>query len=147
MLKLWPRFIPFHHRDPGGAASYQLPKAKFGLAEVDARTGRLEEAEALYRESLDMTKRAGQSAFPEAKALEDQGLQRILYRNNPQDYARVGEVWKGKHPEDGSDLIVEDGIPEGAATPVLDEEPQLTAPGIGAIDDETLRQILSRLEA
>lgn len=50
------------------AASYQLPKAKWGLAEVDARTGRLEEAEALYREALDMSKRAGQNAFAEAHA-------------------------------------------------------------------------------
>ncbi|HYI25658.1 MAG TPA: manganese catalase family protein [Thermomicrobiales bacterium] len=86
-------------------------------------------------------------AFPEAKALEDQGLHRILFRNNPQDYTRVGEVWKGKHPEDGSELIVQDGRPEGAPPPVLEEEPQLTAPGIGAIDDDTLREILKRLEA
>lgn len=50
------------------AASYQLPKAKYGLAEVDARTGRLEEAESLYREALDMSKREGQSAFAEAHA-------------------------------------------------------------------------------
>jgi tetratricopeptide (TPR) repeat protein len=50
------------------AASYQTPKAKFGLAEVDARTGRLDEAEALYREALDMSKRSGQNAFAEAHA-------------------------------------------------------------------------------
>jgi len=50
------------------AASYQLPKAKFGLAEVDARTGRLDEAEALYREALDISKRSGQNAFAEAHA-------------------------------------------------------------------------------
>jgi Mn-containing catalase len=86
-------------------------------------------------------------AFPEAKALEDQGLHRILYRNNPQDYARIGEVFKGPHPEDGSELVVQDGMPEGGPTPMLDEEPQLTAPGIGAIDDETLREILQRLQA
>src|SRR5258705_8673027 len=49
-------------------ASYQLPKAKFGLAEVDARTGRLEEAEALYRESLDISKRGGEKTFAEAHA-------------------------------------------------------------------------------
>lgn len=50
------------------SASYQLPKAKWGLAEVDARTGRLEEAEALYREALDMSKRAGEKSFAEAHA-------------------------------------------------------------------------------
>jgi Mn-containing catalase len=86
-------------------------------------------------------------AFPEAKALEDQGLHLILYRNNPQDYPRVGEVFKGPHPEDGQPLRVEDGMPAGAPPPSLDEEPQLTAPGIGAIDDDMLREILKRLEA
>ena len=50
------------------AASYQLSKAKWGLAEVDARTGRLEEAEALYREALDISKRANEKSFAEAHA-------------------------------------------------------------------------------
>ena len=50
------------------AASYQLPKAKFGLAEVDARTGRLAQAEALYREALDISSRAGEKGFAEAHA-------------------------------------------------------------------------------
>jgi len=85
-------------------------------------------------------------AFPEAKVLEDQGLHLILYRNNPKDYARVGEVFKGPHPEDGQPLVVEDGLPDGVAPPLLEEEPQLTAPGIGAIDDEMLREIMKRLE-
>ena len=83
--------------------------------------------------------------FPEAKKLEDTGLHRILYRNNPQDYARVGEVWKGTHPEDGSELIVEDGGPEGAPPPDLPEEPQLTAPGIGPIDKAMLQEIADKL--
>lgn len=83
--------------------------------------------------------------FPEAKALEDLGLHRILYRNNPKDYTRVGEVWKGPHPEDGSELFVEDGMPEGAEPPLLPEEPQLTAPGIGAIDEAMLQEIADRL--
>ncbi|MGI8976637.1 MAG: manganese catalase family protein [Thermomicrobiales bacterium] len=83
--------------------------------------------------------------FPEAKVLEDQGLHLILYRNNPKDFARVGEVWKGRHPEDGQKLTVEDGGPEGAPTPELPEEPQLTAPGIGAIDEEMLKELAKRL--
>jgi len=83
--------------------------------------------------------------FPEAKALEDQGLHRILYRNNPKDYARVGEVWKGTHPEDGSKLVIEDGRPEDFAPPALPEEPQLTAPGIGAVDKKMLQEIADRL--
>lgn len=68
--------------------------------------------------------------FPEARKLEDQGLHRIMYRWSLDDYKRVGEVWNGPHPEDGSELIVQDAIPEGAPPPVLDEEPQLTAPGV-----------------
>lgn len=71
--------------------------------------------------------------FPEAKKLEDQGLHRIMYRWSIDDYKRVGEVWNGPHPEDGSELIVEDGIPQGFTPPNLDEEPQLTAPGIDPV--------------
>lgn len=83
--------------------------------------------------------------FPEARAHEDKGLHRILFRNDSPDFARVGEVWKGKHPEDGSDLIVDDGMPESFPTPVLPAEPQLTAPGIGAIDEAMLAEIATRL--
>jgi Mn-containing catalase len=71
--------------------------------------------------------------FPEARMLEDKGLHRIMFRFSIDDYKRVGEVWNGPHPEDGSELIVEDAIPEGAPPPVLDEEPQLTAPGVDPV--------------
>jgi Mn-containing catalase len=83
--------------------------------------------------------------FPEAKVHEDKGLHRILYRTNPQDYARVGEVWTGNHPEDGTPLTVEDGMPEGAPTPDLPAEPQLSAPGIGPIDQAMLKEIAKKL--
>lgn len=68
--------------------------------------------------------------FPEAAKLEETGLHQIMYRFSPSDYGRIGEIWNGKHPEDGSELRVEDAIPEGAAPPNLEEEPQLTAPGV-----------------
>ena len=84
-------------------------------------------------------------AFPEAKVLEDAGLHRILYRNNPKDFARVGEVFKGKHPEDGSELVVEDGAPGGFPPPDFAEEPQLTAPGIGMITPEMLKEMADSL--
>ena len=71
--------------------------------------------------------------FPEAVKLEEQGLHRIMFRWSPDDYRRINEVWNGPHPEDGSELIVEDGIPEGFAPPDLEAEPQLTAPGVDAI--------------
>src|ERR687891_1141572 len=63
--------------------------------------------------------------FPEAMKHEDRGLHQILYQFSPQDYPRAGEIWNGQHPEDGSDLKVQVGAPEGAEPPDLDEEPQL----------------------
>ncbi len=80
--------------------------------------------------------------FPEAKKLEDQGLHRIMYRFSKDDYTELGKVWKGTHPEDGSELIVEDNLPEGFTPPDLAEEPQLTAPGI---DPEFLKEVAKRL--
>jgi len=68
--------------------------------------------------------------FPEAAKLEEQGLHRIMYRWSLNDYKELGKIWKGPHPEDGQPLEVVDGIPEGYDPPVLDEEPQLNAPGI-----------------
>ncbi len=48
--------------------NYQTPKAKFGLGEVMLRSGRLEEAERLYREALDAQTREGGKDLPEAHA-------------------------------------------------------------------------------
>lgn len=70
--------------------------------------------------------------FPEAAILEEQGLHRIMYRFSPSDFQEIGKVWNGPHPEDGSELVVADGIPEGFTPPDLEEEPQLTAPGVDA---------------
>ena len=50
------------------ANNYQLPKAKFGLAEVMVRSGRLEEAERLYREAIDTQSKEGGKPFAEAHA-------------------------------------------------------------------------------
>jgi Mn-containing catalase len=80
--------------------------------------------------------------FPEAKKLEDQGLHRIMYRFSKDDYSELAKVWKGTHPEDGSELIVEDNLPEGFTPPDLAEEPQLTAPGM---DPEFLKEVAKRL--
>jgi hypothetical protein len=55
-----------------------------------------------------------------------------MFRWSRDDYRRIAEVWNGPHPEDGSELIGEDGIPEGFSPPDLEAEPQLTAPGVGA---------------
>ena len=80
--------------------------------------------------------------FPEAKKWEDKGLHRIMFQWSPNDFKRVGEVWRGPHPEDGSELLVDNTIPEGFAPPDLDEEPQLTAPGI---DMELVQEIADSL--
>jgi len=80
--------------------------------------------------------------FPEAKKLEDQGLHRIMYRFSKDDYTELAKIWKGTHPEDDSELVVEDNLPEGFAPPNLDEEPQLTAPGV---DPEFLKEVAKRL--
>lgn len=80
--------------------------------------------------------------FPEAKKLEDQGLHRIMYRFSKDDYTELAKVWKGTHPEDGSQLVVEDNLPEGFTPPDLAEEPQLTAPGV---DPAFLKEVAKRL--
>ncbi len=50
------------------ASSYELPKAKVGLAEVATRSGRFDQAETLYREALDIQARESGKGFPEADA-------------------------------------------------------------------------------
>jgi Mn-containing catalase len=79
--------------------------------------------------------------FPEARKWEEKGLHRIMFRFSVDDYKQVGEVWNGLHPEDGGQLVVEDAIPAGFPPPDLDEEPQLTAPGV---DPEMIAEIAAR---
>jgi Mn-containing catalase len=66
--------------------------------------------------------------FPESAKHEAKGLHRILYRFSPDDYREINQIWNGPHPEDGQELEVQDGPPEGAVPPDLDAEPQLTSP-------------------
>ncbi len=80
--------------------------------------------------------------FPEARRLEAQGLHQILFRWSPEDFRTIGQIWNGAHPEDGSPLRVEDGIPAGAPPPDLPEEPQLTSPGI---EPELIQEIAKRM--
>jgi Mn-containing catalase len=83
--------------------------------------------------------------FPEAKKHEDRGLHQILFRFSPDDYKRIDEIWNGTHPEDGSELTVEDGPYKGFETPDLDEEPQLTAPLGPDIDADMFKGVASKL--
>ncbi len=83
--------------------------------------------------------------FPEARKHEERGLHRILFRMSPNDYREINQIWNGVHPEDGQPLQVVDGIPEGAAPPDLEEEPQLAAPIGPDIDPEMFRDVAAKL--
>src|SRR5688572_28564936 len=84
--------------------------------------------------------------FPEAKRHEAKGLHQVMYRMSPDDYRGISQIWKGPHPEDGSELRVVDGPPEGGRVPLHPEEPQLTAPiGPDGIDRGMLADVASRL--
>jgi Mn-containing catalase len=87
--------------------------------------------------------------FPEAAKHEAKGLHRMLFQFSPADYREMRAIWNGPHPEDGSELIVEDNPPEGFDPPDLDAEPQLTAP-IGpdmdpGIDPEMFMDVADKL--
>jgi Mn-containing catalase len=83
--------------------------------------------------------------FPEARKHEEAGLHRILYRFSPNDYKQISQIWHGEHPEDGSELRVEDGPPKGFAPPELDEEPQLTSPIGPDLDPTFFKEIAKRV--
>jgi Mn-containing catalase len=83
--------------------------------------------------------------FPESRKHEERGLHQILYRFNAEDYKEVGTIWNGPHPEDGSELHVEDASNEGFTPPELDEEPQLTAPIGPDIDPEMFKDVAGKL--
>jgi Mn-containing catalase len=85
------------------------------------------------------------SMFPEAKKHEDRGLHRILYRFSPDDYKEIVQIWNGPHPEDGQELTVQDGPPEGHTPPDLPEEPQLTSPVGPDMDPEMLAHFAKKL--
>ena len=69
------------------------------------------------------------SAFPETKKWEDQGSHHTLYRFSETDFTNLASVWKGVHPEDGEELAVQQGPPEGGAQADFPESPEHFAPG------------------
>jgi Mn-containing catalase len=84
--------------------------------------------------------------FPEAKKHEAKGLHQVMYRMSPDDYREISQIWRGPHPEDGSELKVVDGPPAGGPVPEHPEEPQLTSPlGPDGVDPGMLRDIAARL--
>jgi Mn-containing catalase len=84
--------------------------------------------------------------FPEAMKHEAKGLHQVMYRMSLDDYRDISQLWKGPHPEDGSELRVVDGPPEGGEVPEHPEEPQLTSPiGPDGIDQGMFTEIATRL--
>ncbi len=53
----------------------------------------------------------GNVMFPEAKKWMDISSHTKLYRNSPDDYRQMDEIWNGNHP-DGGECVVVDGPPE-----------------------------------
>ena len=81
--------------------------------------------------------------FPEAAKLEqNEGLHTIMYHQS-KDYTELAKIWNGPHPEDGKPLVVKEEMPKGYPWPVLDEEPQLGAPG--DIDQAMLKYYADKL--
>ena len=70
-----------------------------------------------------------------------------MFRWSPDDYKQMSEIWKGTHPEDGSELEVVDGVyPDAVPAPDLDAEPQLTSPdGPDGPDPEMLAEYAKRI--
>jgi Mn-containing catalase len=65
---------------------------------------------------------------------------------SPDDYREISQIWRGPHPEDGSELKVVDGPPAGGPVSEHPEEPQLTSPlGPDGVDPGMLRDIAARL--
>lgn len=70
-------------------------------------------------------------AFPEARKYVEQGLYNTMYSFSREDISKVGEIWKGPHPDGAPDLVVtNDPIPTLAPIPALHAEPQLAAPAV-----------------
>jgi Mn-containing catalase len=84
------------------------------------------------------------NAFPEARKYVEQGLYNTMYSFSQEDISKVGEIWKGSHPDGAPDLVVtNDPIPTLASIPMLHAEPQLAAPS--ALDPEQVKEAAERI--
>ncbi|RRA97539.1 manganese catalase family protein [Larkinella rosea] len=84
-------------------------------------------------------------AFPEARKFMENKLHLKLYTFSQDDYQQAGLIWNGPHPDDGQEVEVVFGSPEGFPAPDLDEEPQLNAPGADDIDPQMFADIAKKL--
>ncbi len=54
--------------------------------------------------------RIGNAMFPEAKKYMDMAIHTKLYRQSPEDYRQMDQIWDGAHPDGGMCTVV-DGPP------------------------------------
>lgn len=69
------------------------------------------------------------SKYEEAEKFERLGLHRKLFTFSPEDYRDIDKIWTGEHPDDGQDLEVVIGMPEGGEKPDFEAKPEEFAPG------------------
>jgi Mn-containing catalase len=74
------------------------------------------------------TPRIETAKIPECQPHIQRGDHLKLYRFSPKDYQEIVAVFNGQHPETGEDLVVEDGMPEGAPWHDLPPQPEVFAP-------------------
>jgi Mn-containing catalase len=82
---------------------------------------------------VDMTRafpmpRIPTDKIPECRPLLERGSHLTLYRFSPNDYEEMVAVFKGKHPETGEELRVEDKAPEGFSWPEAAPQTDVFAP-------------------
>ncbi|KAA9349275.1 MULTISPECIES: manganese catalase family protein [Larkinella] len=85
------------------------------------------------------------NAFPEAKKFMENKLHLKLYTFSKEDYQTAGLIWNGTHPDDGQEVEVVFGSPEGFPAPDLEAEPQLNAPGDDEIDPEMFADMAKKM--
>jgi len=87
--------------------------------------------------------------FPEARKYIEKGLYNTMYSFSKEDISKVGEIWKGQHPDGAPDLVVtNDPIPTLADLPKFHAEPQVGAPSVldpGEVQEAAKRIFGSKL--
>jgi Mn-containing catalase len=84
--------------------------------------------------------------FPECRKYIEQGIYNTMYYFSPNDYRRLAEIWTGKHPDGAPDLVVSDQpMPTLAPVPVLEAEPQLSAPVPPSMEPGFIEEMAKRI--
>jgi len=83
------------------------------------------------------------SKFDYARKYMEMGWHCRLYTWSDSDYEDIAKIWTGTHPDDGSEVEVIKGAPEGFEIPDLPEVEEEFAPGI---DPDDFERIYERLK-